>query len=469
MHTCCRLPGWFTIHYTIVPSLILVAVALLSLAINVLHNVNTNLLALELHRKILPDWIHSYRRLSEENEKSIDDSVTFLNHSVSYQSTISPTFASTVHCVGENYGPDAWMYRSCQFRNLCIDATTSEFYLFPATEEVALFDELNRKWQHRDWYTVSSISIHKQDVSLGTVYDPWSLSNQKWFPNVITEEVERKKIFAKGYYELSNSAILFPFHPSDTKTLLWNDLFAIYQVLSIFGLEQKEIALLPFPLTDMEPFVTAMLTQFSSATPGSLESTTGLLNTKNVKSSLVCSHSSVAGLAMIALTRQRTDIASERMEILTHAIGRGASQTFFRSFLHQRFNVKSLDIKTKYFTLAAEALTDTNIASLQKTFSKRYNVQSIEMNTHDLSEQVQAVANSAVYVTQLTCPSCVIIAATLLPRGSILVILDEETSTGTFDEKGLVRDLVNTMGQIHVHWLQNFDDILDTITRHIGP
>jgi hypothetical protein len=62
-----------------------------------------------------------------------------------------------IHCVGENYQPDSWMYRSCQFRNLCWDTETHEFLLFPSPEELALLEQLERL-SRPDLVTISSIS-----------------------------------------------------------------------------------------------------------------------------------------------------------------------------------------------------------------------------------------------------------------------------------------------------------------------
>jgi hypothetical protein len=40
------------------------------------------------------------------------------------------TVHSSVSCVGENYRPNAWIHRSCQFRHLCFHLKTKEFVLY---------------------------------------------------------------------------------------------------------------------------------------------------------------------------------------------------------------------------------------------------------------------------------------------------------------------------------------------------
>ena len=48
----------------------------------------------------------------------------------------------SVSCVGENYRPNAWMHRSCQFRHLCFHLKTKEFVLYQSREERAMEEAL---------------------------------------------------------------------------------------------------------------------------------------------------------------------------------------------------------------------------------------------------------------------------------------------------------------------------------------
>jgi hypothetical protein len=56
--------------------------------------------------------------------------------------------SSVVHCVGDNFLPNsAWMYRSCQYRNVCYNTQQKEFVVYPSSSQKDL-GTVVQKWQN---------------------------------------------------------------------------------------------------------------------------------------------------------------------------------------------------------------------------------------------------------------------------------------------------------------------------------
>jgi Glycosyltransferase 61 len=202
---------------------------------------------------------------------------TFQGLPITYHETTT-RFASSVHCVGENFQPDtttSWMVRSCQFRNLCLDMKANDFVLFQSPEEEHLHrrvEKLQQRQQKRQeqkqqqlldpqqqqqqqqhhFVTISSLALQNHtQVSLGSLSNllHWTTNSQddddvnrfKWFPKVLP-----RSLLPSGYYQLPNDVVWVPFMhapPSSSSNstmkawnLVWNDWFSIFTLLSMFDL-----------------------------------------------------------------------------------------------------------------------------------------------------------------------------------------------------------------------------------------
>jgi len=193
------------------------------------------------------------RRLQLQEEQANDGNVgTFHGFPVTYQSAATATTAqhhSTVHCVGENFGVDAWMYRSCQFRHLCYDMTQQELVVFPSPAEQQLQALLNER-PDRPLVTIQSLlSNNNNKVALGPIpeFHPKgsTVADQRrqleWFPVAISQLPEH------GYYQLPSNVVLVPFSsaagPSSSRRTTgssgpsaWQDCLSMFTLLSMFGL-----------------------------------------------------------------------------------------------------------------------------------------------------------------------------------------------------------------------------------------
>lgn len=431
-----------------------------------------------------------HRRLQQQREEDADApaAATFLGHSVTYHpapppdSSSATAVASTVHCVGENYRPDAWMYRSCQFRNLCYDSTASEgeFLLFASAEEVAVLEQLQRL-PHPEFVTISSISSGEKGLSLGSIHDPSAASSNnrsKWYPTVVTDPAQQKELLAQGYYQLPSDTVLFPMQPSTTAVQVWDDVFAIYTVLSGFAWEDKKLALLVSVNENSagDAHDTSYWTQLGPAlgisvsgdnNDGTTGSTLALQTVGAKKSSLVCAKYAAAGLGMIAATRLTAEDLSPREQVLTHAVGRGGVYLGFRAFLLNKmdagvFNEPSLD--TVGLAIGTDAVREQVVAAFQNL--GEFRTQSLDPKTTDISQQAQFAATTKICIAEMADPSTVLIVATFLPPSSVFLVFETGQSDGVNErERRHVRDLLELMGHFRLYWLRSANDIAKIIKK----
>jgi hypothetical protein len=204
------------------------------------------------------------------------------------------SFASTVQCVGDNFDADdtAWMYRSCDFHNLCFDLVEHDFVFVTSPRDQALQQSihsyndsaeqarrgLSRKNEEtlqfltqmdykvaghkaaiessmerlqdaKDPISISvSTSSPNKYVSLGGLNPNWTPDPAKgypilkWFPREISSQ-EMMETSDGYYYLLPSNAVLVPFHSFgaiNVGHLMWDDFLPLYSLLSIFGYTRSE-------------------------------------------------------------------------------------------------------------------------------------------------------------------------------------------------------------------------------------
>lgn len=145
------------------------------------------------------------------------------------KSIIPPTNASFVHCVGDNFLPSAWIYRSCQMRNLCWQGSWT---LFPTKHS----RELEEMWPHSS-YARHSTSWNGTTVS-PIATNPFAFRNHKysWSPNISWDD---------GFFPpmLDPNVIGVPMYvqPPITMTLglLTQVLLPVYNLLAMFGWQDE--------------------------------------------------------------------------------------------------------------------------------------------------------------------------------------------------------------------------------------
>ena len=160
----------------------------------------------------------------------------------------SNTMHSLVHCVGDNFGIEAWMYRSCQFRYLCWDTQQNDFVLFQSPQGVKL-QQMLLKQQQSQVLTVSSlVSFNASSMAIGSISNPTLWDKQQvqllqWSPRVLTQGEQ-----SSGYYALPSNAMLVPFHSMsgmEPTHLLCDDFMYIFNLLQMFDLIDPKNQIMP--------------------------------------------------------------------------------------------------------------------------------------------------------------------------------------------------------------------------------
>lgn len=151
---------------------------------------------------------------------------------------------SSVHCIGDNFGPEAWRYRSCQFQNFCFDLHNQSFVLFTSPEQKQLEEAMN----HADVTEFKTAYSMNTTVALGGLNQKWTeegIQKLEWFPQLRSlDEIEKT-----GYYEFLNDAVLLPFHSMagfNPGHLMWDDFLPIFTILSMFQLVEKDLVLMRY-------------------------------------------------------------------------------------------------------------------------------------------------------------------------------------------------------------------------------
>ena len=234
---------------------------------------------------------------------------------------------SMVHCTGDVFGYQPihpWLFRSCEFRNLCYDTTDNEFVVFPSRQE----EELARLVQKHPLVSITSVASSKQQVSLGAVdppnpADPPNLdgvkANLAWFPKIRYEKP------SLGYYQLEEHHVLVPFQesiPLTEESITQRDFLSVFALLYIFGLEEKTLVLKRHGSRPCDSTCQQKLSQHLPLLELPLTS----------KSSLVCAKFGAAGIGML-MTGERPLPGPNGDWYYTHTVGRDATLKAFDEYL----------------------------------------------------------------------------------------------------------------------------------------
>jgi hypothetical protein len=448
------------------------------------------------------------RKLLEADSTDSSDGTTFNGFPVTYRPGSPTNPDSSVHCVGENYGVDAWMYRSCQFRHLCFDLDRQELVLFPSAEEKRLLDLLSQR-NDNGQVTIQSIMSPDTKIALGPMNiqnlsgqsDSTSRRHLEWFPTAVTDDDDPRPTTANGYYELPDNVVLVPFFSTTTNTQqhwLWQNLLSIFTLLSIFDLQDQQLALIDYndhpecpPLSSPEKSSSSSDSDSSSSAchsqilsqmlvamgvrPDQYRSKQGSTlqlkpATATRQSNFVCARTGAAGLGMIAnMAPKPAQVAEEWL--WTHTAGRGATLREFRNYMARHLGVSipsavggsgssssdsgggsggAAPIAVTFFeqgpkegvldgTKAGRELESVNFqesySQVRSVLSEQdVSVEWFHTSTLDFALQASKAAESAIFIT--FCGEQTI-PATFLPRGASLIVYCDGGDGGEKDRKTL--------------------------------
>jgi hypothetical protein len=436
---------------------------------------------------LIPNEIHAIEATQTSAAHPLD--ATFNNYPITLQR--DKPFHSTVHCVGETHHPEtAWMHRSCEFQNLCLDIKTKEFHVVASPYEEAF---QQRRVDHS--FSSTELLYNGTNIALGGINPRWQgkdfnqgIDKVRWSPNVLTKA-------PKEYYTLQSDVVFLPFHSfaaHNVGHMLWDDFLPIYTLLQLFGLMNEEdptsiskllllrVDTLPLlygtcemqrkkrikcaenfakflPLLGVDPktFSTAKTLQFHPS-PGS-------------NATLVCAKTAAVGLGMLTDHGWKDHgWLPNNAEDSVQNTAKGPLLYHFRNFILHNLGLpiipppsNDLNIILSAHSSSAGGPRDVTFENQQSILKKAFptaNVPIVQLSELGVREQIELVSQkTTIFVT--TCGGGSM-TATFLPRGATLILYYQQTGGfdfTTFNMTGgpayLDWDLFNNAAYIRVHWL----------------
>jgi hypothetical protein len=182
---------------------------------------------------------------------------------------------SRVHCVGDTFLPNAWVYRSCQYQNLCWSSQFNDWVLVTSPPQQALEQKWNQRFSLNDVdighrghaYPRSSSSVNESRLLLSTIGMTQSRREQpnyRWNPKILhfaghdstamsmdggpSTATTEPYVDSKSYEHrfMSGDMVIIPISVADitsTMSLVMETLFSVYNLVNMFGLQNKKVML----------------------------------------------------------------------------------------------------------------------------------------------------------------------------------------------------------------------------------
>lgn len=258
----------------------------------VADNNHDNLMSSVVDQQQSPSVKHpSWRRMKHTVPERIDG--TFNGVPMQLMTAHKP--ATRVHCVGDNYVYDAvdaaqqdddgiqrqgWQQRSCYFRFLCFNTTSSRFVVFQSAPEQSLSRVLAHTGRGAPPHFHVSTSFRAappnitQAVAIGGINQKWGRKNirrMRWFPDVVdwkarnhsgrddntTDDTDphtaRQQQQQLTFYAMPASVLWLPYHSlngANPGHAVWDDFMSLYTLMDMFHLTELEPLLMRYVLND---------------------------------------------------------------------------------------------------------------------------------------------------------------------------------------------------------------------------
>ncbi len=416
---------------------------------------------------------------------------TFFNQQLRHVRQQAP--ASSVHCIGEMYGEQSFVYRSCSFRNLCFNVTSKNFVLIESNQTQKI-QQLLRKISHpvsisTNWDTALALSPVNKEF-----WSPDDFNRVKWFPDRAIQSTLDKE---KGYYQLDSGVVMVPFllyGASNPGHVVWDNFIPIYKLLTMFGLmwneeldgiaqpKSKQALLLHFELekqlfgmcyrpkerAECHAMIRKLLPimGLSDDNLGSTNNGTIQLSSNaeaGPLSDLVCAKNGAAGIGMLSDHGLKGN--GQLVEDIPsfHNNGKGDLVFQFRNFALQKMGLKSNDKYLLQQDLPFRVTISTNSSraskrildfepykiAIEKAFDpSKLAVEMYELKKIPLRQQMRIATETLFYFS--ACGGSVV-TATFLPRGASLILF-YSIMRGPTRPARLDFDLLNNLPYVRVHW-----------------
>ena len=396
---------------------------------------------------------------------------------------------SNVHCIGDNFGKDAWKYRSCHFQNYCFDMSNQSFVLFTSPEQLHLDTAIAKV--EKDALTTPSFG-NETTVSVGGINSKWGndVKHIEWFPKLSSVD-EMKK--AGGHYTFSNEGTTLLFFHSlagfNPGHLVWDDFLPIYTLLTMFQLLDKDLVLMRYKPVFWQwascdrrwnsgrrkPFCKYMLGKFLPLLGQTLERMTTQENFNMVwskdssaitkKSKYICAPNGAAGLGMLTDHGSKLHGWKKTDYQSTQNIGRGGLLYDFRNWMLGNINIDPYQTISKptyriVFSIGSSTTTSRNVdfknhieklkIGLGNKYNSKLDIRVVKMTSMSLKEQVELVAGASIMVTMCGGGA---VTAMFLPKGASLFAFFNAKEKGGDTAPRLDWDILNNLGYLRVHWM----------------
>ena len=335
---------------------------------------------------------------------------------------------SNVHCIGDNFGPDAWRYRSCHFQNFCFDLKNQSFVLFTSPEQHALDNALN----HANLTSFSASFSFNTTVSIGGINPKWGNGDKhmEWFPQLKSIDDVKES----GYYMFSNDVALVPFHSMagfNPGHLVWDDFLPIYNLLTMFQLLEKDLVLMRYKPKFWQwascdrrwnsgrlPHCKTMLKKFLPLIGQQLETMTTQENVdmkweaEPMKSKYVCARNGAAGMGYLTDHGSKLHGWLKKDFEFTQNLGRGTLLYDFRNWMLANINIKPDKSIAKspfkiVFSIGSSSTSKRNASfkeqmkRLRESLSTKYPMEIVshKLSSMSLEEQIELVSGASIMVT----------------------------------------------------------------------
>jgi hypothetical protein len=387
---------------------------------------------------------HSQRRLSEVN---------YVSYKGPLVHTLDTSIHSHTHCIGDTFTKEAYRYRTCLIRNLCLDVATTEFFVIPSASELRLLEWQKAHFADDARITISSLSSVPLSLGIG--------KNSKGTVEPIEWVPRHGKLDAnKGYHMIPSDHVWLPQYPNtNDHSSIWDFMFPQYMALELFSVQDKA------------PFVTVLdypAAYTCTSTKCSAEAVSNTVNykrkyestLKGVKSSawvssmdklrqdlrdtqstVVCASQAVVGVPLQFDVANLPFAPTREGSYPTFLTGRGFWVDNYRQHMLQQLGLSDGSADSAVMQPIRAKVQwnkdpDSTISSLGPTIYKRlssdnnYDVKSLELDDTEVTastfrEQVRMVMRTRLLVVA-SCNHQSSWLATFLPKGSTLMLACRE-------------------------------------------
>lgn len=390
-----------------------------------------------------------------------------------------------VHCVGDTYQESSsWIYRSCEYENLCFDLDRRDFVIYE--------DTLSSSLPH-GWYSSvirqanSSTSGFEVNAIPRTTHQKATKKHREdglFYPQMMPSDAEPPK----SYYLLNVTMMpLFrhQFAFENPGHHLWQELLSFYTLIDMFDKENTDIFMVPLKQEINKKYFLHgdMMARWGSKLMGmpdflkynpywedgemSIEIGGHNVSTNELTPRVICAQSAMVGLGQFSMhethrqngtheRRSKLDLPLTR-EIIPYYHGKGGFFRKFRQFMMRNIGVedypgglKSRSYSTIFISQnSSRHRTRTTSFEMQLDYLRvafpdrdQVRVESGTLSKMSLESQVQKMTETSIFLSIVGGGTA---SAIFLPKGSHLILF-YETWFLDFDYWSNIPD-------IHVHWI----------------